>query len=423
MADRRNFLSHIQQFWRYRASVSQVPIVTSNFARHVRDGEDARRRDNLRFRDPNTVEGYLKMGYSPVRAQIFTYLFFAIYLYLLEKVRLGKLRTGILWLIPLQIAWTNLHGGYLAGIGLLFIYTASAYITKASSRKILTAVLGLCLVSTLLNPYGLAYWVYTFEAVSMPRNEISEWWSIVKALQNGYGVIAIVWMLCSAVLVAIILLRQRKVTVYELGVLGITFALSVSSNRHIIFFLLASCALVPTFVQELVPQVPKLYKYKLPEIKYRSEMEIAMMFIFILSFSLFFTLSGSFRLNIPLCGGASDEQKLCYPTGAVEYIKQKRITGNILTLFEWGEYLIWETYPHCKIGLDGRYETVYPNWVCDKYFDFLNARPGWSEFLKQFPPDMILLPASRKVTSLIRKEGTWDIAMENSGSVLFIRKD
>jgi len=56
----------------------------------------------------------ISTGYSPVRAQVFTYFFFALYLYLLESARLSG-RWGRLWLLaPIQVIWCNLHGGFLA---------------------------------------------------------------------------------------------------------------------------------------------------------------------------------------------------------------------------------------------------------------------------------------------------------------------
>ncbi len=58
-----------------------------------------------------------RFGYLPVRAQVFTFCFFALSLYWLERARLsGQWRT--LYLLPMiQIAWCNLHGGFLAGVG------------------------------------------------------------------------------------------------------------------------------------------------------------------------------------------------------------------------------------------------------------------------------------------------------------------
>ena len=76
------------------------------------------------------------IGFSPVRAQVFTYCFFATSVYLLERARISQ-RWGGLWLlVPLQVLWCNLHGGFLAGLGLMGLYALG----EGLSRRPLSAL-------------------------------------------------------------------------------------------------------------------------------------------------------------------------------------------------------------------------------------------------------------------------------------------
>jgi len=68
------------------------------------------------------VQVFLATCYSPVRAQLFTYLFFALSLFVLESVRLSRHWWGLTILVFIQVFWCNLHAGFLAGLGLLFLY-------------------------------------------------------------------------------------------------------------------------------------------------------------------------------------------------------------------------------------------------------------------------------------------------------------
>ena len=61
-------------------------------------------------------------GYAPVRAQVFTYLFFALSLHVLETARREDKWNILWWLVPVQILWCNLHGAFLAGLGLIVLY-------------------------------------------------------------------------------------------------------------------------------------------------------------------------------------------------------------------------------------------------------------------------------------------------------------
>ncbi len=60
--------------------------------------------------------------YNPVRPQVFTFLFVALFLYLLERARLlGQNRSLVLVPVVMPL-WANLHGGFVAGLGLLLLY-------------------------------------------------------------------------------------------------------------------------------------------------------------------------------------------------------------------------------------------------------------------------------------------------------------
>jgi hypothetical protein len=57
------------------------------------------------------------------RPHLFTLLFLVILLSILERVREGRTRL-LLWLPPLFVLWTNLHGGFIAGIAVILAYGA-----------------------------------------------------------------------------------------------------------------------------------------------------------------------------------------------------------------------------------------------------------------------------------------------------------
>ena len=64
----------------------------------------------------------ISFGYLPVRAQIFTYLFFILTIYILETARISQRWKILIWLLPVQIFWCNLHGGFVAGLGIIALY-------------------------------------------------------------------------------------------------------------------------------------------------------------------------------------------------------------------------------------------------------------------------------------------------------------
>ena len=120
-----------------------------------------------------------------------------------------------------------------------------------------------------------------------------------------------------------------------------------------------------------------------------------------ISFSRIPSIVPSFRLLTP-------QSK--YPLGALNWIMQTGLQGNILPFFEWGEFIIWHFTPGCqgrhgRTLRDGISEQVYR-----EYSDFLYARPAWRVFLQKYPREMILLHARIKITELMKGEKPWQIA-------------
>ena len=110
-----------------------------------------------------------------------------------------------------------------------------------------------------------------------------------------------------------------------------------------------------------------------------------------------------------------------YPLGALNWIVQNGLHGNILPFFEWGEFIIWHLSPSCRVAMDGRYETVYEDHVHREYFEFLFARPAWRLFLQKYPHKMILLHTGIEIVERMKGEKDWKIAYNDKISVLFVK--
>ena len=199
----------------------------------------------------------IPVGYSPVRAQVFTYFFFALLLYLLENARLSGQWRGLWLLVPIQIVWCNLHGGFIAGLGLVFLYALGEALSRRPFRPYLWWFL-LAGLATLINPYGLTYWSYLARAVTMPRPEITEWVSLFEGYKQGFLSGQKFFFFLNLIAAAFILAwwaRWREIT--PALVLLCTGYLGVTHSRHWVFFVLAFGAYLPVlltaYFQEFKP--------------------------------------------------------------------------------------------------------------------------------------------------------------------------
>jgi hypothetical protein len=368
------------------------------------------------------VQVFLAMGYSPVRAQLFTYLFFALSLFMLESARLSGRWRGLIVLVLIQIFWCNLHGGFLAGLGLLALYGLGEAVSRRPFWPYLAAVLAASLV-TLINPYGLDYWHYLFRAVTMPRPEITEWASVFKAWQAGFPKEPLLYFASLAGFAVLLALWAKWREITPGLIMLLTLYLGFKHLRHQVFFFLAAGAYLPVLLEAFGQKIlssPPFVSWKLP-LGRLALVTLAVCGIMIYGYK--FLSKNPLTLTFPVTPDPSGKVGIHYPVNAVEFLQKNRLSGNILNEFNWGEYLIWTLHPSSKVAMDGRYETVYGDDLCRLHSEFFYGRPGWRQILAQFPPDLILVDPRSKVYALLQDAPDWRQAYRDEGAALFLPRD
>ncbi len=370
------------------------------------------------------VSGLLKVGYGTVlRAQTFTYLFTAVTLFLLERSRQKGQWFLLLILVPIQIVWCNLHGGFLAGLGIIAIYIIGEALSRRTWWPYLLVLL-LSALSTLVNPYGVDYWTYLFHAVTLRRSEITEWASIFTAYtRHSISLGEVFWYASVGIISLRILVWARWREITSLLLLSFTFLLGIQHVRHQVFFMMLVAVYLPEPFQRYIENLQALLanvKIWLKEkalVVFAGSRRTATFFVaFLLLLFCVFLGSSSFSLMIP---SREKGQTVYYPTGALEYMKNHYSSGNILTNFAWGEYLIWNLGPYMKVGLDGRYETVYQDHVANEYFDYIDGKKNG--FLDAYAHQLVLFRPSSPPVASLRRRPDWTVVYEDTVSILFTK--
>lgn len=365
------------------------------------------------------VQGFLLYGYKPVRAQVFTYLFFALSLYTLESVRLSGRWRGLLVLVALQVLWCNLHGGFVVGLGLLALYGLGEALARRPCWPYLTAFLAGTL-ATLINPYGLDYWSYLVRALTMPRPEITEWASVLQAWQEGYPKEPIIYFLflVGFSFLLVVWARWREIT--PALVLAVTLYIGFKHQRHQVFFLMAAGAYLPVLLQAYGQKFLASLPVRTWGWRFGPLLPAALALSFILICGYKFLDKAPLSLELPTAPVQADKWTLHYPSRAVEFMQKNHLSGKILSEFVWGEFLLWTLHPHFQVAMDGRYETVYGDEFCQLYFTFSKGRPGWRRFLEEYPPDMILVDPRSRVYALLETSPDWRQTYRDEGAALFL---
>lgn len=315
-----------------------------------------------------------------IRCQLLTFTFFTLWIYILERVRLGESR--LLWIMPVtMLIWANVHGGFVAGLGLLFIYGVGELLNNKPHIKYFIALVPSALI-TLVNPYGFKYLQYIFYATTMDRWLISEW-QPTELFGSWY-----VWIQLKVVILIVIAAiiyyfvknrpKYNEVDKVKYLLLGVTFYLAMSHIKHQPFFVITAASL---FYHDFFA----IFKDRIPNIVFK--LKDGLVYLTVILCGAFYMAYTPIFVKVAMNK---------FPVSSVEFIRQNNLKGNIVSIFHWGSYIAWKLYPNCLIALDGRYEEVYP----DKTFYDVNAlltyrnKPEkglyWYNFLETYDTDIII---------------------------------
>ena len=321
------------------------------------------------------------LGYIPtMRSHTFTYCFFAITLLGLEEIRAG--RKWPVYVLPMMmLLWSNVHGGFMAGLGAIAVYTAFALFTRRQIKPFLLAAVG-CGAVTLVNIYGLKFWTYLLPALFNPRPRIAEWQPLPLLGNDVFLSFRILFALVLFLLVATWRGTEKK-SWPGLTLLALTASLAWHSRRHAPFFGVAALAFAGPFLQTALTRLAARLPQNLRTI-FKPTLAVAALYggvaVFVAAHSL---PNASFVLLSPV---GHD------PVREVDILSRARVAGNLATPFGWGGYCSWRLYPRVKVSMDSRYETTYPESTFKLDDDFYEKRgTNWDRLIRDYPVDYVIL--------------------------------
>lgn len=358
-----------------------------------------------------------------LRCHHFTFAFFAIWLYVLEKSRLEK-NYRILWTLPLlMVVWSNIHGGCFMGLGITGLYIIGAILEKRAFMPYVYTFL-ISFFSMIINPYGIDYVKFLVKATTMTRPNIVEWQSPF----NKYFIFKLIKF-------KVVLLGFMGLSLYrfiktikkspEIGFINkikeiwknidktkcilifVMFLLTLKSMRFITYFIFV---LIPFCYDDFYA----IFNKKAPE-KWNKFKELFM----------FWGILTVFMLNIAVRDFRYGNWHTVYPLSEIEYLIENNVKGNIFVPFETGSYTAYKLYPNNFILQDGRYEEVYNLSLNDDYVKVLSLGAlGWRERLFEIHHDAIIAYKDSALYENLKREGLgYYLILESRTFALFIRQD
>jgi hypothetical protein len=380
--------------------------------------------------------------YPTIRAQLFSFLGFLGFLHLLENERQTASKPPLqfrsLWLcLPIGVFWANAHGGFILGLILLALYGLGEALSHRSIKAM--APYGIMLIAlvtaiALLNPYGLTYWPFILQALTMPRPFISEWnplplWTV------DFWEIKLLMLLTLASLIFIGWGQIRAKAADNTKpkpltpglVLLFLMGLAIKGLRFKIFFMLGLLFYAPMLIDTFrkQPSQPALENPKtgfnfihcLPGIAACGAMALV----------LTFYRPTYYAHTVVQTGDLARAQGLVpFPVQMMQYLKNSPYRGNLIAPFTWGEFLAWNLYPHFKVNWDGRYEEVYPPSVMNFYTEFYALPHGQNphrmiDMANRSAGDFILIETISPNQKLMDQNPQWRLLVTDGFYYLYGR--
>ncbi len=360
------------------------------------------------------------------RPQIFTFALMSCLLAILSRYNYRG-RAPVWLAIPMLAVWANLHGGFIMGLAALGTFTAVVFVQDLLLGRGMRRAAWLCAITaastiaTLATPYGVGTWQAVIHALANPhtRTTILDWLSLPQSLlfhwrQSQVAGVA-VKILAIAMFVALgvtFIQTPRGGDIALIAIAALMIAAAFLAVRNLPLAVIAT--VTPLARHTALALAARRERLGLPVAHAKeSSPTINQLMVAVAAFELLI-LTGLFSKKM----AASDP----YPVGAISYMKQHHLTGNILADFQWGEYVIWHTAPASKVFIDGRYDTVYPPKVIDDYLPFTKGEVAGKEILASYPHDFVLVgPKNDPPYQLIIAQPGWKQIYRDDSCVLFAR--
>ena len=348
------------------------------------------------------------IGLTALRPQLVTLVFLCGWLQMIERDRRGDRRWIPLALIA-HVVWLNLHGGFVVGLAFLLLHGLEQAVRRQPFVHVL-AVVAVMIALIAINPYGLAYYRYLAEALTMPRPNIGEWQPIWRAHPFGRLVYAVTLAIALAALRSNGLARSPG-----WPILAAAAYLAASHERHVSIYALVWVAYVPGLVAATGAGRALERLWERPPGPVTHATAVVLVGI---PLALFLS-QRPWRLTVP--GTTPDGAPAPYPVGPVDYLAANHVRANALVPFGAGAFVSWKLHPDVKVSLDSRYEAAYRPELLVEHIDFFDARDGWQRFLQRYPSDLVLARATAPVVTALTTQTAWMIVYRDDAYVLFAR--
>lgn len=349
------------------------------------------------------------------RPHLFTMLFLATWIILLDRLRRGMLVK--LWIFPvLMLLWANIHAEFIAGFLVLLAYLAGwfwqSFITRSNAvnetgRRLFPVTI-LSLAASLFNPSGMQTWNVVFSYVNNryllshivetrpPNFAQPEYWPLLIMMALG--------------ILAKILKRDKLPPAHTFLLIGFgIMSLLAARNVHLV-------GVVFSFILSMTLGGSILFRpFEIIEATVKQiESHVTGTMIPIL-------------LTVLLCAviltRPADQinrfEPTVFPVDAVHWLESHPQNGRMFNAFDWGGYILFHLWPEQKVFIESQGDLT--GELTRQYETVISLREGWQEIFTQYNIAWAIIPSESPLAKELEIEG-WESAYQDQTAVILVRK-
>ena len=342
------------------------------------------------------------------RPHIFTFLFVAIWTYLLAE------NTSKVWYFPaIMLLWVNTHGAFIVGFAIWLAHFAGWYwdylhkqSDSAAGRRI--AIIGLLSFAvTFANPVGWKLWdtsagYYgnqflvnsTVEYLSPNFHNWSTWpfliMLIICILGIGFNI---------------------KLRTYEAFLLAGWTILSLYSARNIPLFAIVTAPYAAKILQTILPQLSIIQKIEAAINSVEKNHRGILLPLAAIAILVSTTLSQK-GLNTT---NSFDPNK--FPVQAVNWLESNPQNGKMFNNFIWGGYLLYRMFPQEQVFIDGQTD-FYGEAFTLEYASVVSLDEGWQDILNKYNVSWVIIQSDKPLIPALQSELYWKIVYQDDTATI-----
>lgn len=364
---------------------------------------------------PAVIIGLLTLGLvamSPMmrtpRPWLFSILFFAVELNLIQKARQNGQFRHLLWLPGLLLLWANLHIQFVYGLfllGLLMLETLCfryflPTINALPVRRVL-ALVGVCFLVTLINPYSVGLYGALLEIIG--QTGVYELVSEMRAMDfRG----AADWtVLALTVGAAYVLGKNTRKDPFLVVVFVVGLFVAYRSRRDVWFLVIPSLYIL---AQQLMPTMV-IKRGIFTRTQWQGALVMTLIFMA--------TTGQSRNLNRDHLHTLMSEQ---FPQAAIRFIESGHFSGPLFNHYGWGGYLVWQL-PTWRVSIDGR-ANLYGDARLRRSRKTWEGAPDWSKDPELAGAGLVIAPNEKPLTALLKCDQRFSQVYADPIATIFVAK-